>query len=495
MNVLPGIIKGWKDILGYQEGTKNAADGGHFWVGMNPPPEFRILKPFRDPRGEIKYQVRWWNGAVLLLSSMDRAINNGGEFDAIAFEEVKFMKRQPVKEILLAKRGNKEKFQHLYQYGSVLMVTDRPEVHDPGRWVLDEATKVTKETNELILKLCFKLAQINHQISEAEAAKKGATADKLYTLMARYNRMLNELRKNSFNYIEVSTLENIHALGVKTLVDYYNSLDPYEYTVSVLNEDPGFVPNSFYAKLDRDKHGYRMINYNYIDNLDAAHRSEIKRNMNWDNDVDHDEILCIGMDHNAAINNIVTAQRIGNKAYLQTDLYVESPEYLKELMTLWMEYYRDHRTKTVKYYYNQTSVSDDSRGNPAESETVINILRQNGWTVIPEYQGGTPDHEVTQKLWSLSLSGDDPRLLEVRINLQAAGRLFDVMKKTGVLKRGKKYKKDKRSEIFDYKAGKYNVPQPQATHVTEAADVLLLGMQRDYHNGDLSPVIGSFGSL
>lgn len=492
MNVLPGVIQGWEEILKYKEGTTNAKDGGHFWVSKMPPKQFKILKPYRDPKGDIQYQIRWWNGSVLLLSSMDRGINNGGEYDAIAFEEVKLMKRKPVREILLAKRGNHSRFGELSQYGAVLMVTDRPEVHDPGRWVLEEAEKVTPEVNKLILQLCGKIAQLNAEIDQAAREKKMATFQKKSQLMVRYNRYLNELRKNSVNYVEVSTLENIHSLGVKTLVDYYNELDPYEYTISVLTKDPEGVPNSFYPLLDKEIHGYRNINYSYIDSLHISKRSDAKRNVLWDNDTNLDEPLHIGADHNAAINNIVTGQIIGKNAYMLSDLYVESPDYLPALIAKWVEYYAAHRGRVVYYHYNNTSIKDDSQGTPTEADTVIQALRRAGWTVIPQYHGQAPEHGTTLKLWSMSFQ-DHPDLLGVRFNLQAAGRLVRVMQKTGTRRSGNKTKKDKRSEQFDYRTGKYAVPPPEATHVTEAGDILLLGMQKAHYRNDLSPLISTFG--
>ena len=493
MNVLPGIVSGWESMLNYKEGTNNAEDGGHFWVSKTPPKKFKIDRPYRDPKGDVKYKITWWNGAVLLLSSMDRTINNGGEFDAIAFEEVKLMKRRPVKEILLAKRGNKNRFGHLSQYGSVLMVTDRPEVHDHGRWVLDEAKNITPEVNTLILKLCRSVSELSSNLEEAIALKEDNHISRIEKEIIRSNLYLNELRKVSVNFIEVSTLENIHALGVKTIMDYYNSLDPYEYTISVLNQDPGYTPNGFYTKLNKEIHGYRNINYSYIDNLEPSKRSENNINVNWDNDCNLDDRLFIGSDHNAAINNIVTGQIMNKTAYIQSDLCVESPDYLDELVNRWLEFYHDHKGRTVVFFYNSTSVKDDSRGNPSESEVVTNLLRKGGWSVIPEYLGRTPEHGVTQSLWSLSLDGNHPELLKVRVNLQRAERLVRVMKNTGAIRSGNKWKKDKSSETYDYKMKRYKVDPKEATHVSEAADVLLLGMQREYYGGELSPLISSFG--
>lgn len=490
-NVLPGLIQGWTEILKYKEGTNDPKDGGHFWVAKMPPKKFKIHKPYRDPRGDVQYQIRWWNGSVVLLSSMDRGINNGGEFDAIAFEEVKLMKRNPVKEILLAKRGNADRFGHLSQYGAILKVTDRPEVHDPGRWVLDDAERVTPETNALIYQLCVEVARLNAEIDKAILAGQKPTAAKKRRLVAKYMGYINSLRKNAVNFVEASTLENIHALGIKTVVDYYNELDPYEYTISVLNKDPDSIPNSFYAALDRDTHGYRSLNFSYLEQLNVSDKSSIKRNVNWDNDTNTHLPLHIGCDHNAAINNIVTGQIMGKTAYIQSDLYVESPDNVISMAKRWCEYYETHSEKVVYYHFNPTSTSDKAQGGPTQSEDVINTLRAAGWSVIPEYHG-TSEHHITQSLWSASLLGH-PNLLEVRINLQGAVRLFDVMKKTGTRRSGNKTKKDKSSELYDSKAKKYRVPPPQATHVTEAADILLLGMQKQYYAYDLGPLISSFG--
>ena len=52
MNVLPGIIKAWKVIYGYEEGV-------HFWVGKLPPKNILVQKPYRDPKGDPKHIVFW----------------------------------------------------------------------------------------------------------------------------------------------------------------------------------------------------------------------------------------------------------------------------------------------------------------------------------------------------------------------------------------------------------------------------------------------------
>lgn len=485
MNVLPGIIQGWES-LGYEEGK-------HFWVEKEPPSQFKIPKPFRDPKGNPKYKITWWNGAVVLLSSMDRAINNGGEFDAIAFEEVKFMDRKPVKEILLAKRGNDRKFGHLSQHGGVLMVTDRPEVQDPGRWVLDEAKNVTKEVNLKILETAAYLAKLHAQIDEAQREKNDSKMSKLNRDLARFGKYLTELRKHSVNYIEASTLENIHALGIKKIMDYYRDLDPYEYAVSVLNQDPGYIPNGFYSRYDPKTHGYININYSYFDSIDTRDKAAAKRNCLWDNDRINDAPLYIACDHNNAVNNIVCGQIIGKTAYLQAEMYVEDPEYIEALIDKWADYYEAHGSRSVVYGYNQTSINENSQGTPPESETVIRKLRKRGWNVRAEYLGRVPTHKTTHSLWSHTLNDEDPDILGFRMNLKACERLSKVLRATDVIRSGSTFKKDKRSEKKDYKSNKYLVPPPMATHITEAADAWLLLVQREYYNGDIAPLISSFG--
>lgn len=476
MNVLPGIIQGWES-LGYLENE-------HFWSEKEPPSYFDIPNPLRDPRGNPKYKITWFNGAVILLSSMDRTINNGGEFDAIAFEEVKLMHRKPVKEILLAKRGNDKIFGHLSQHGGVLMVTDRPEVHDPGRWVLDEAKNVTTEVNLKILEIASYLAKLRDD--------KDADRSRIDREHVKYGRYLTELRKHSVNYVEASTLENIHALGIKKIMDYYRDLDPYEYSVSVLNEDPGYVPNGFYSRYDPVEHGYRNINYSYIDNLDTKDKSKVKRNANWDNDTILDQQLFIACDHNNVVNNVVTGQIIGKKAYFMSDLYVGDPDFIDALIDKWCEYYKDHQNKTVVFGFNHTSISENSQGTPPESDTVIRKLRENDWNVIPVYLGKVPTHKTTHSLWSQTLNGENPDILSLALNLQGCERLSKCMRSTGVIRRGNTFKKDKSSEKKDYKSGKYKIEQHLATHVTEAADALLLTMQREYYQGEISPLISSF---
>lgn len=486
-NVLPGVAKSWESDYGYRNGQ-------HFWLREWPPDEARIPRPRFCPVTDGKYIVSWWNGSIIILTSMDRTINNGADFDAGAFDEARMYSQERVTELLRAKRGNKEFYGHLAEHGALMFTTDRPWDAE-GNWLLDYEAHQDKEVIKAIQMASIRMEQLMDEIEgiekklKAKASDKGVHVndlpagkevkqlDQLRQTHRRIDAARNELRKNAVHFIEASTFENVHALGLKYLIDTKRDSTQMEWETSILNLKPEGLKDGFYAKLSRKKHGYNMQNYERMDDLHYNTQYELQGE-DWRcyNDYNTAAPLHIACDHNNAINWVVTGQPFEPEFLrIQSARFVESPKYVKELIDQWAQFYQGFPHKTVHYYYDNTNVDANSRGDKSESETVIERLRYHGWAVVPHYLGQASFHHARYLLWDHSLSGHEG-LLKPMFNLSTCEDLIVGMKLAPAKPDGKSFKKDKRSERKNYKTGKYKVSPRHATHGSEAADTLLTGI-------------------
>ena len=128
------------------------------------------------------------------------------------------------------------------------------------------------------------------------------------------------------------------------------------------------------------------------------------------------------------------------------------------------DYYRTKPKKVVHYWYDHTAISKDGRS-LSYKEMVINTLRANKWEVIEHYTGQTPKAESRYKLWAFAFRGDFPDLPHPTFNRRNCKYLILAMQLTGVVQTRYGFAKDKRPER------KLKVPQEEAPHLTDAADL------------------------
>lgn len=490
-NVLPGVAKSWESDYGYKEGI-------HFWLRAWPDKDLNIPKPRFCPVIAGKYIVSWWNGSIIVLTSMERSMNNGADFDAGAFDEARLYPHERVTELLRAKRGNTEFFGHLPEHGSLMFTSDRPWDAE-GNWLLDykalqddevinaiqqasiRIEQLLQQMDELQEKLNERAANDGVDIADLQNSKEATKLDELRSVCRRLTAARDELRKNAVHFIEASTLENVHALGLKYLIDTRRDSTQFEWETAILNLPPSGVLDGFYAKLSRKHHGYYAQNYEVMSELKYnADRELIGVDWRSYDDYDQSSALHVACDHNNAINWMVTAQPFPqeNKVRFQNAQFVESPKYIKELVDQWAAFYRNYPSNRVYYYFDNTNVDANSRGDKNEADTVMDRLRHHGWQVIPVYIGQAPYHSARYLLWDHSLSGHEG-LLRPEFNMSTCDDLLIGMKNAPAKPKGRSFEKDKSSERKNYKTGKYKVRPVHATHGSEAADILLTGINRN----------------
>jgi len=468
-NILPGIKIGWQERYGYIEGI-------HYWVGKRPPANLNIPEPFRAPGGDPKNHIYWHNGSVAMLSSTTGTINNGTEFDWLLIEEGRYNKKSKIDELVLAKRGNKKTFGQSPYHQSALIVSDRPK-NQMGRWLLDYQDQITPDVIKTIMQVWFRIGQLEQKAQTQENEGHEAASKKTQTIINKMADSLTGLRKKCTLYSEASTLDNIHALGVDTIEGFVEMLDEWDYNISVLNKDIQKAVNGFYA-LHGPKHIHEATNYQL---WDESGDSEHKKNCLSDLDCNLDAPLCIAFDVNAAINNVVTGQVKGDTIYCSNHQFVLAPKYLADLCKVWCEYYEPHHTKHVHFYYDHTLLGTDSQGKTPDYEVVIAELTEQGFNVTPRYIGQAPHHDILYGEWSKTFAGHK-QYLKWSSNAANCHYLRISIDNADIKHINSRVKKDKSSERKDYKKQAYLVPPEEATHASEAADTLMLGLQANRHD-------------
>jgi len=482
-NVLPGIIKGWKERYGYIEGV-------HYWIGKRPPQSLGIKDPYRKPLGDAKHMIFWYNGSVALLSSLDRTINNGSEYDAILIEEARISEQSRINELLLAKRGNIERFGKNPYYGSVLMVSDRPKSQSE-RWLLEYQSEATPELITAILECWKRLGMLEAKYQKQIDEDKTASAEKTMYYIRRFKSELMELRKKCVMFSEASTLDNIHALGVSTIESFIKLLSKHDYNLSVLNKDENKVVDGFYASLS-NTHFHTATNYALLEQQGYGF-TNVRKNCLADTDCNLDTPLCIGFDVNAAINNVVVGQMKNDRMYVTNHLFVKSPLYLDKLCEEFVRYYEPHHTKEVIFYYDHTLIGENAQGTIPHYKLIIQILEQNGFTVIGRYIGRAPSHDDLYKQWHAVFT-EMPNHFPVSFNASNCNYLRISMDNADIKYSSKgTIQKDKSSEKKDYEKQTFKVAPEEATHASEAMDTLMLGLHMDRGSRSLEHSEPSFG--
>lgn len=470
-SILPGVIETWQQDYGWIEGV-------HYWVNQWAPKELNIPKPYFAPQGWGKHLIHVYNGSVIMLTSMDRAIYNGSNYDAFVGDEVRLYKngQHRLGELWRAMRGNKVHFGDCWLHGSIMMASDRPQ-DQSGNFILEYKELMDPQAIHIIEKAAYRLSQLKQIVNELSGEELATFKQRI----VQYEKYLNELRKHVVHFSEASTLENIHALGIDFLLRTKRDSTPFEYNTAILNLDIDKIEDGFYPLLDHQLE-YHAPNYVYQDTIPDQHKGTAVPTWKWYNDYKVNEPLHIAFDHNHHINWVVTGQPFPERGHfkIQSSDYVEKPDYIQQCVERWCEFYKDFPTKRVIYYYDSTHIKGNAQGNKSEMQLVIDTLKANKWRVKKKYLSSPSLHNYRYSLNQVAMRGEDPDILQPQFNASTNRVLLKGMKQVGVKITEGEYKKNKDTEKKD-KHDNYKVPPPLAPHGSEAYDVLMTGINRFRH--------------
>jgi hypothetical protein len=413
-NTLLPMKQAW-EMFGYKEGVD-------YVVGKKPPTHF--TSPYQKP-DRYENVISWWNGTIVVFGSMDRPqLFRGGNNDWVLTDEALLVKEEMYSQmvsptirgshlLLRDKPGHLgEEFTSSMPYGSM------------GDWLLKKEVEAKKEEN------------------------------------------------NTF-YIEGTSWDNVEILTDKVLMKWKRTMPPIIYLIEVMNRRIKQFGSLFYPSLT-DSHWYTAsYDYNFIDNLGFDIKPS-QKDCRWDKDCDPAAPLNISHDWGAF--NCITVDQYSEKPFFINDeltipgntvrfinyMYTNHPRIHQDLAKDFCTYYSYHKRKRVFQWGDKSG--NDRQANSIDSLFVefADILRKNGWEVIPE-KTGDAEHLERHELINKMHRREDLRYPGIMYNANNCRDLRIALESAPM----KDMQKDKSSERNK------RIKQEHATHGTDAHDYRL----------------------
>lgn len=468
----PAYRKAFQELYKLKEGRD--------FVFMTKPPE-HWPRPYMAP-ATFKYYVTFRNGSGFHITSQDHnQTENGLDTDWHLCDEAKLQDGDKIKQgAYKTLRGNRNHFGHRPEHRSRWILSDRMvrAGSNQNRWYADYEQQASseEEIQEIIeLYLIWKNCR-NHK------------------LKAAVERELFEKQKNCTYYSFAETLDNIHAVGEEYIMDEIKSGKPGEVLASIFNLEIKTREGSrFYPLFNEVQHTYNATHNNRVEEFiwENGHDEYMKQQTcRFDSDLMKDKNLKVFIDFGGTYNWGVVGQSQRNVIKMLKDFCVEKPKKVRELVREITEYYTPHNRKVIELYYGVDAKKEGYTDYKVDAVKMIEYFVDEGWIVIDkmEDQKGFISHKKKYDFWGLAFDNSedrDDRIPKVQFNSSNCQSLIHSVSKA-MLKPGEKdFEKDKGDEK------KLNVPQWQATHLSDAIDWLSVDYL-EYLNVDDNAYLVSF---
>lgn len=453
---LPPVVKGWEAM-----GWKKDVD---FWIRKSPHKGANVPEPIVGPLTP-EHCIFFKNGAVASLVSQDRpGSSNGKTVHWIAGDEAKFLNKKSLDtELLMTNRGDDRFFAGIPEFHSLLFCTDMPTWKE-AMWILEKEKEMEPERIRILMGIQVKIFKEWQAYQVNTGRQKVAALNKIKS----YQKQFDLIRSNAVYFSEASTWENVEGFGKKNIMRLRKSLPPFIYRTAILNLRPFLGEEPFYPDL-AERHLYDSYDYGIIDKYEFGASCNDSRK---DGDVDRELPLHGALDYGAHINTIVVGQYYGQGFRMINALDVVSPQRMKDLAKLFLDYYKNHKQKLFYFYYDHTALTNTSTSDFSYADEWIRLLTAGGWKVKKVYIGHTPSPRKRYEMWGNLLRAEHPRLRFVRINRNNCYNLVESMRSAKVKKGSGRdeYVKNKDDER------NINLDQTKTTHHSDGVDTLLHGV-------------------
>ncbi len=420
--------------------------GEHYIVSKQPPQAWEKGLSAPIDADKFKNYVSFFNGSGFYILSAKTG-HNGANLDWLAVEEAKLIPDAFFRETYLAVRGlNVNLFGHLPNYGSLTVVTDRPRPND-YQWLYEyekaAKTELNQDTIELIKASNIKRDELQKQLITDKLTDKGY----LERQIRHIERELVFFRKKAVHFLEASSLENIHVLGIEKIQEW-QKLGDYDFAVSVLNLKPPKVQDAFYHYFSPKIHSYQS-----------------------QNDIIPNVPFHIGLDYNSAICCLEVVQIIGEEFRVVRSFDSTEAMALQAVCAKFADFCKEYpQNKLIHYHYDHTAKQGRGANNDlAYYQTVELELRKAKLYVVPNFIGYTVSHEERRKYYNALLAEELPT--KFRYNAHYCQNLASSLAGAELIyytENGKtKTKKSKKNET------NAALDQTVQTHHSEALDTLV----------------------
>ncbi len=438
---------------------------GHYVVNRRPPSSWP--KPFEAPIDFDNY-ISTSTGAgfqMVSLASENRGLNVDG---ILADESLTLNKEVFDKGIKKANRGNllhqDTTWKNAWFHHGVFHFSSMP--YGESRWLLEAGDYYDFDFRAIRRQIATKQIQLIDSRDVLERIE-------LFKQIAVLKKQLRwHKSKAGLYYSEADVFDNLENVGMQYIEDERATTADFIFLVEVLNYFPEMIEDGFYPLLDRDYHGYKsQFNESYITGLSDDDLQLVNPDSRMDGDCLPNQPLHIAVDWGSKINSMCIGQyyRSINQLRLLKNIYVKSPKILDDLANEFCRYYRYHGNKDVYFAYDVAGNTQMANSNLTYAEQFARILEKNGFNVIfVTRQGINIGHSEKYLLWAKTLKENDPNYPVVRFNLDNCNETVVSMSNAPAKETAKGLiEKVKTSERNPY------LPQEEATHLSDAADILL----------------------
>ena len=488
-NVIPSLIDGLS-LLGWHPGT-------HYVINQEPPREWR--QRMYNVCTDWKNTMTFYTGFNFTFISLDRAaIGAGRSYVGVFGDEVKYFPEEKFTNLLKAVRGFRVKYGDSVWYRSRTLTTDMPNPNHLGEydWILKLARQNDKPRILLAMRAGFvyndtkreyiaRLQQADELRARcrtdaslrpalAEAERQTALARR--TMLRWEQRWLKTRRGLSFFFIS-SSFVNADILGEDWFHDEFaEGLEGA--ACNILSVIPRLeAAQMFYCNLS-------MKNFyadGYLNDVIDRHP------FGWEQDssalryLDPGRPLEAGMDAGNMLS-MVFAQQAGHVLRVLKELYTLPPQNVRDLADKFLQYFRPHRRKLLKLYYDR-SMNNYSRTGADMATQIKRAIevdadgRRTGWRVqLMSLGQGNISSNLEYRFFQELLPGHlEARLYRLLIDQHNCPCLKSEMEVTRT-----KAKADERAgttQIVKEKAGDklpvHRLPK-ESTNLTDALKYLVL---------------------
>jgi hypothetical protein len=439
------------NILNYFRDEAGMIDDEDFVAFKKPPAHW--TKPLY-PLNKFDHVISFSSGMAICLASQNvPGSANAFNAQALIVDETKYMEEVTINtEILPALRGARKQFGHLPEYRSHWYFTDK--YGQNIKWLLAKE----KLSNEKIAQaIVAKQSKIFELEAKLQTVSSSATKVKIQHEINAIEEKLQLVRRNMVYFCEAEAYENLEVLGKKYYRDLKRDLGKNQYAVSIENENPDKVENTFYPTLYKKKHYHQVMN-----------------------DTNEHQPLIAAMDYQWKITPMVVGQWgilpgrevesfniVNNVHTIHPSFHTADDESGEQLsggiqntVQAFCEYYKNRGDKTIYYCFDHTAIGRRPDGKSFKDIAVEKWI-ENDWTVIEIDMGKAPEHHDKHEAFKKILEEDQVMFNDVR-----AWAVLKSIENAGTKKSGNKTKKDKDAEK------KMNDPVEQ-TDYSDAFDMLI----------------------
>jgi hypothetical protein len=451
----------------------------HYFIGRRPPPNWNWPTPYEPP---VKYDhfIQFYTGAGFHLVSQDKGggSSRGLNIDGIIADESLLLDKERFdQETSATNRGNLRYFSKVPLHHGIFHFSSMP-YGDEGKWLLKGGDYYEKENREAgpydftflrseLIKLQLKFIDNKDIRYRMELWPKMQALQKEITFYKS---------KRGFLYSEANVFENLSNVGIKYIEQQRRELADFIFLLEILNQRPEKIEGGFYPYLQEAVHSYSSFNNPYLDKLGYDRDKLLLVDSRMDEDCISTQPLRIAVDWGSRLNCMSIGQdRPGGFNFLNA-LFVKHPLILDDLAKKFCDYYQYHLKKEVFFAYDHTGNTLMANSNLTYADQFAHILRENGWTVNFVAKAAPPLHQEKYLLWSRLLKEDNLRMPKIRFNKHNCKYLLISMKNAPAKDGDKGIEKHKGSERSK------SLPQEEATHFSDTADILVYALYRHLLN-------------